>query len=604
MDTHYSKFKVVFHLNNGERKEVEFYESLNDINYEKLVEIEENRQVSLKFQCKDEKAKLYMDGLELFPLNSFQSEAITFEGNEVYVTPSENELPLYKGGVCPLIPGIYGISVVLDRRTYYSLFRVTNKMLTYDEANEVRKELEEEIEGISFEFIKKRFSVLDKDLLSELPKNLYKFFVIANEFPNIMNSLMELRVRPNYKISNNYKIIEEEKVRHIDNFTLRNYLNNSVKPGFMKAPIKNIEYDLPENRWVKKIVSEILKLLNDFSIEIESIASNKLKKIEEIKSYLKDNESNIELNKESNALKYINELKIKAVKMKSSINVLKSTEWYSMVRNNIVYNVPHVLIQDSRYNILYRVYEKLHSKELNFEDDDTISLQWKRTDRLYEMWCYIKICKIIKDELGYEEVKGEIYSSRKSKKRSIIQDLESGTVGEFQKGEVRIKLYYDSIIPRYSSKTDFNKNPIFIKSSNNRPDGRLDVYKNDIYLGSIIFEFKYRTREIIWREDFYNHMDDGVVKQLMAYGTNCASIYMLRKETESKGKKIPIVPVRNVIVLYPESKSEYLNVDEVEDHNLKFIKVKPKKNLEILKEELEEEIDDLLENEKFRSLVK
>ena len=48
----------------------------------------------------------------------------------------------------------------------------------------------------------------------------------------------------------------------------------------IKGEIKIMEYDLPENRWVKKIVLEMLSLLNDFIKEIEIIAIKKNKRIE------------------------------------------------------------------------------------------------------------------------------------------------------------------------------------------------------------------------------------------------------------------------------------------------------------------------------------
>lgn len=83
------------------------------------------------------------------------------------------------------------------------------------------------------------------------------------------------------------------------------------------------------------------------------------------------------------------------------------------------YTLPHVLIQDSRYNILYKVYERLHSKEFNFNDDEKISLQWKRTDKLYEMWCYIKVCNILED-IGYS-ISSELENSSRSILNSMCQ---------------------------------------------------------------------------------------------------------------------------------------------------------------------------------------
>ncbi|MGG5461232.1 DUF2357 domain-containing protein [Clostridium sp. B9] len=601
MDTHYKEFELSFHQQyNNEVKFLKFYEDLNDIDYENIVSIEENRIISLIFRGENKDARLYMEELDLILYEDLKEEElinqnIHVKGDEVYLTPSERKIFLCKGGVSPFIPGIYLIRIISNNKEFYTAFKVTNKMISCDEANEIIRDLEEELQGISFEFIKKKLSVYDKDLLLDLPKSLYKFFIIANEFPNIMNSLMELRVRPNYKVVKNYRQIPEEKVRYIDNVTIRNHLSSSGKPGFMKAPIKNMEYDLPENRWVKKIVLEVLSLLNDFVNEVEFILIKKKKRIEEMKRYSQDGNT-IMLNKEEKTLSYINELRTKAMKMISSINILKSTEWYSSIKSREIFSLPHVLIQDSRYNILYKVYERLHSKEFNFNDEETLSLQWKRTDKLYEMWCYIKLCRTLND-LGYEPINNKENFYRRKNNRKLFYDLEENTVKEFLKDDIKIKVYYDAKIPNSSERSDFNNNPLFIRASNNKPDGRLDVYKDGRYLGSIIFEFKYRKREVIWDNEFYKRMDQGIEKQLIAYGTSCASKFILRKADEKSEKRLPIFPVNKVIILYPKANSEYINMDEVEDYNLKFIKFKPNKNLELLKNELKEEIELILENE-------
>lgn len=603
MDIHYKEFKLSFHQQyNNEVKILKFYEDLNDIDYENIVNIEENRVISLIFTGENKEARLYMEELDSILYDDLKEEGasrqnIHVKGEEVYLTPSGRKIPLCKGGVSPFIPGIYLIRVISNNKEFYTAFKVTNKMISCDEANEIIRELEEELQGISFEFIKKRLSVYHKDLLLDLPRSLYKFFIIANEFPNIMNSLMELRVRPNYKVVKTYREIQEEKVRYIDNVTIRNHLSNSGKPGFMKAPIKSMEYDLPENRWVKKIVSEIFSLLNDFVNEIELILIKKKNIVEEIKRYSQEGNT-IRLNKEEKTLNYIKELKFKAMKMRSSINILKSTEWYASIKGREVFRLPHVLIQDSRYNVLYKVYERLHSKEFNFNDEEILSLQWKRTDKLYEMWCYIKLCRILND-LGYDSINQNENFSGKQNHRKLFYDLEENTVKEFLKDDIRIKVYYDAKIPNSSDKSDFHNNPLFIRASNNKPDGRLDVYKDERYLGSIIFEFKYRKREVIWDYEFYKHMDQGIEKQLIAYGTSCASNFILRKAEEKGGKRLPIFPVNKVIILYPKANFESTNMDEVEDYNLKFLRFKPNKNLELLKNELKEEIELILERCKF-----
>ena len=593
MDTHYN-FRASFEKHNREGTDLKFYEALKDIDYEDMAEIEENTIVYLKFQGEDKGARLYLEELDLILLELLEKKQEEFNiktsrRGEIFLCPSEERVPLCKDGVSPFIPGIYLIKVFSKGRSYYSAFKVINKIISKDEAKEIRRELEEETEGISFDFVKRKFTLYEKELLLDLPKGLYKFFVVANEFKNIMNSLVELRVRPNYKITKSYSEVRLEKVRYIDNVTLRKHLSHAEKQGFMKVPIKSMEYDLPENRWVKKIVLEIQKLLTGFIREIEEISKQKQRNIEEIKRYSREGGSSITLNKEKNTLEYILELREKAFKMKSSINILKSTEWYNSIREKEIYSLPHVLIQDSRYNVLYKVYERMNSRDFNFSEKEKFTLQWKKTDKLYEMWCYIKLCNLLKS-LGYKEAEGQ----------RTGYNLEESSLKVFKREDIKIKFYYDTKIPKSSEKTDFEKNPLFIRASNNRPDGRMDIYKGKVYLGSLIFEFKYRRKEMLWdSRDYYKHLEPGVCKQLISYSIGCASKFILREKGEEEKRVIPIFPVNKVLVFYPKDKEGECGLEEIGDYGIKFIEFKPKKNLSLVEEELKKEIDLILERESF-----
>lgn len=81
--------------------------------------------------------------------------------------------------------------------------------------------------------------------------------------------------------------------------------------------------------------------------------------------------------------------------------------------------------------------------------------------------------------------------------------------------------------------------------------------------------------------------------------TSCTSKFILKSKDESTEKRHPIFPVNKVIILYPKAKYDFINLDEVEDYNLKFIKVKPGKNLELLEEELKEEIEAIIKKEEL-----
>ena len=69
----------------------------------------------------------------------------------------------------------------------------------------------------------------------------------------------------------------------------------------------------------------------------------------------------------------------------------------------------------------------------------------------------------------------------------------SGTVVGFVKGEFRIKLHYDEPLCRQLEDTTKENQPVFTKGRHYRPDIRMDLYREDVYWSTIIFEVKYRV---------------------------------------------------------------------------------------------------------------
>jgi len=76
----------------------------------------------------------------------------------------------------------------------------------------------------------------------------------------------------------------------------------------------------------------------------------------------------------------------------------------------------------------------------------------------------------------------------------------SGTVVGFVKGEFRIKLHYDEPLCRQLEDTTKENQPVFTKGRHYRPDIRMDLYREDVYWSTIIFEVKYRKIQSIFQD--------------------------------------------------------------------------------------------------------
>ncbi|WP_066872674.1 nuclease domain-containing protein [Clostridium mediterraneense] len=290
-----------------------------------------------------------------------------------------------------------------------------------------------------------------------------------------------------------------------------------------------------------------------------------------------------------------------AKKMKNSINILKITGWYNSLSEKNDFDIPYVMFQDSRYSIIYKVYLELKKDKFSVELDSKYAFQMKRTDKLYEIWCYIKICRILKEELNFEIIDGWIFEQEINNKKLIVSELKSNTRIAFKNNDIIMNLTYDFPIPRSDSETSKFKDPLYSIRNSNRTDGRLDIYKNKVYIGSIIFEFKYRDRKYLW--NYSSKSNNCITPQLLDYASGCKSSYIFSSECESSNIfSRRLTPVNNVFVLCPESTYNKNEIHEVEDYCLKFINFKPNKNLELLKDKINNEIKRLeIEYEEFIS---
>ena len=444
MDIQYSsEFSVEFYSAFFEKKynfiqKMKFYKTKIDaLNDSDPISVQENKKIGMLFRgSKTYKAKLYMDGLgALTDSRVIKDEDDNYEN--LYITPSDKEFILHENGYYPIIPGTYLVRVNIKHMNYYGIFKVKNKHLNEDEADKIKYELEKEANGLAFELIRRNLTLGDDEILKDLPIKLLKFLIIKKNFSAIMSSLLDLRVRVNYKIIKKYKIINKDKVKIIDKNTIKAELTNNIKTGYMKVPVKYIDYDLPENKMLKKIINYINMELDNFMVLVENSIEERKVKIKQQNYYSKKN-INVanEMKLEVGVLPYLNEIKDIAKKMRNSINILKSTEWFNLVTMKEEMVTPHVMFQDSRYNIIYKLYNALKKDEFSVELDSNYAFQMKRTDKLYEMWCYIKICKIIKDMLKFNVIGGWLFDVDNSSDKLIVPELKADTRVKFQRDDI------------------------------------------------------------------------------------------------------------------------------------------------------------------------
>lgn len=519
-------------------------------------EIIENVYINLLFMSNNTDSRLYLYGLESLSVDRVELD----ENGLSYISPSREPIAFYSKDFYPLIPGDYLLRVFSDEKWYYTKVRISPKQMSSDQLDIMKGELENTLRGLAIDFIKKIYSS-DRDKKRALPpKILREYMIISTHYSNVMAALTDLYKKINFRIRKEYILTREEKVKIIDMNTIKSSQMNNKNYNFVKAPKSVVNYDLTENRWVKYIVRNVVVLLDNFIESIKLHIVKVEKEIKELKIYIYQDNIQNEIIEREKTLIQLNQYYTVVNKMRIGFQIIINTPWYKEITTKAFKDVPHVLLTDSRYRALYQLHRDLKNEEINLSIEPSYIYQWKRTDKLYEMWGFLKIFKILKEEFAYNPTKGWIYDVDSTKKNILIPYLSSGERIVMTKNEWTIHLIYDGALPLASDATDLYNVPLYL-GKNNRPDGRIDFYNDGIYVGTLIFDFKYRPLINFWNNNLRNSMQrKKEMDQIIAYQRDSRSKFLYG---ETLGKKIRALhsprPVREAWAIYAEIQEDKRN---------------------------------------------
>lgn len=558
-----------------------FYDSQKDMLncYQASICIKEFDTIYLHFENEDQMARLYMEGLELIP----DQYILLDENDEPYLLPSKDRYPLYlqNSEYYPFRVGKYQIRLVSSKGESFALLEVLPKHLTENEWEILKNDLESELRGLAQDLIRKNIGLGDRNLSSTPVEKLYKFFVITKYADSMIGALIDLKERANYKIEKKYSKVESLRIKEIDNVTIRDYLVKGTEKEKYLVPNRKISYDLKENQWLKRIIESYESELREFQLLIEISKQDLEAEIRTLQKY-GDNKNTGERKAKRALLEHYKDYDLMAERILKISGIIKKQPWFkdiSPVKDGLV---PHQLVMDARYSVMYRLYQELNSNEFKIKFDTEYAYAWKLTNKLYEMWCFIKIAKMLTDSSLDFDAKGWLFDQ--DEMSLIIPSLKSGTCIKFSKANCVLKLYYDKNIPSTSAETDLLNNPIYTVNSHNKPDARLDIYVDDKYINSIIFEFKYRTINSFWNKNF----STASYNQIISYRHNTISNF-------TKGLAMPLAKeiraVTEVWVLHPTGKSETSQLIEKSDEGIKLVRLKPNEDDSHIIEELKHSLE-------------
>ncbi|HDA0545593.1 TPA: hypothetical protein O4S58_002702, partial [Staphylococcus aureus] len=370
----------------------------------------------------------------------------------------------------------------------------------------------------------------------------------------------------------NYKWVPKHTQPHVDKKTIKYSSKYPNKTQYLYTYKRVINYNISENMWLKFVVEFLLKELNSIGKEI-------ILKIEN-ENYKYNSKYSSEIKKAKITKNNLNQAKKNIIILKNLIIKLRNSEWYSQVsyKNNMVPTKSSLMNQN--YNLLYTWYVEFNKSNFDFIFSEQVLNSWKKTDELYEIWCYINIIEIIRSS-GFMPVKGWVFNG------DIQNDLDEGTYVTMKKAETTLNIHYNTLLKYKSSETNL-VNPLYTGNKKNKPDIRIDIFVGGIYLKSIPIEAKYRKLKNITGEKM------GSLKQLLAYRDSPKSLLHLAGAKHIRKNNHTVIT--KVIILYPKDTSSNSKADILSvEHGLLFYEFGPNYIDTSLKTTLIEEINEAFE---------
>ena len=448
--------------------------------------IKENDEMDLYFNSTDKEARLYLDALECCPSSN---RIMVDDEGFVYCTPGEEVIKLYRSDSSydALRVDVLQISVICGLNSYFSFLKIAPKQLSLEEWKIMRDDLETEIQGLAQDIVRRNIGLGDevKGLLP--PDDLYAFLIINKNAHAIMSALLDIKDKPKYKLKKRYEEVDESKNREIDTETVKKYLQRGALNHTLFVPRRDIVYDIQENRLLKKIIKAYDEKLAHFIDVIYSTLNYRKQRLTRYPKHSLYDE------------KYIQGLEsylATAEKLKKITNIIKSAEWFQTVKNPEDMFIPHSFAVDSRYGSLYRMYSEMNKRNFSVQLDPQYSYSWKKSSSLYEMWCYICICRSFLQQ--YTEVGLRVQDI--FMKDHLFPFLKSGTKILLENEDSAVEIIYDSVLPKKSEQVKLYGHPLYITGKHTRPDICINMYskKSGWYVGSFIIECKYRSLKAFW----------------------------------------------------------------------------------------------------------
>ena len=353
-----------------------------------------------------------------------------------------------------------------ETRCFVFGFEVLSTKLNYHEHwRKIIEDIEKEYKMLSIDFMKRTFHGFTPNCEGETPELIW-WSIFQNEQDKFINACRSIIDRPRHRLHGREIYLRADKLKRIPTSIENKLAEHRNEPGYLYRVEEQIQSnDTQENRFLKYAISVITSKYTLLKESIEAIKNCSSTQKEEMDRILQ-------------CLKHLQHHpffrtvgKFKGLQQESL--VLQKATGYSQVYRT--------------WNILRRAYS------LN---DGIYRLQSKDIATLYEIWCFIEVSHIVRDQLGLTHDDLE-HQNRMEMNGVFSWELGKGEHSKilFKKDNVELaELMYN---PKHTE-TDNDItgiNNMVARTVPQKPDIVLQLTKNDLHQDmkmTYLFDAKYR----------------------------------------------------------------------------------------------------------------
>lgn len=561
-----------------------------------VIEVFERENLYVSFTSNQEDAYLYIDGLD-----GYDSLKLHLDEEGIpCLRPGTQRFSLYSdvNEDYPLIPADYLVFVKRKGKANHALeatLRIRPNNITEDQLDVMRTELNEMVQGLAYDQTRTSHGIKLNGERGLLPPIVLAEFVILNHMVKELRvTLEDLARRPDQHLEREYREIKANVNCKQDAKSYRwllsvqgqraNLAAKSVtQPEVILGVIDHFTYNTLENRMVLGFLHYVSSQLEFVLRAIRCTITEDYRAIETRTPY-------VVLQKSTSH--EVRALKAKIVSLESMEQIMQKGIFHvrKYMENPVFKGLKPLstsnhfslkIQRDWRYKKVFAWWKQLRAQDFQMPLCHDFKVQWKRTDVLYEYWCYIKTI-IALEQVGYNPVSGWIYDdSHRASLEFVFPVLQDDTLVEMVRGTIRLSVMFNEKMARAKRGALRNNRILYMEGTNYKPDIRIDVFNNHVYSGSIIVDAKYRKRLNIWNND---RVEDENRPKNMNTLQNYSNSLKFVNDSAGVSKAI------RVIALHPSHGPE---VEDIEDTNVSLIQLRPKERLTHYSEYLERLIGDL-----------